>query len=57
MYVIQAEMKDAVKLLKLATKNKKLKIVKVILITDDERLVGAIKKHYDVVVMKQDLVL
>ena len=57
MYVIQGEMKDAEKLLKLAKKNKKLKIVKVIAVTEDERLVGAIKRNYNVVVMKQDLLI
>lgn len=57
MYIIQAEGKDVAKLVKLAKKNRKLKVIKAILVTDDPKLVGAIKANYSVIVLKQDLLL
>jgi len=57
MYIIQAEKKEAEKLLKIARKNKDLKLIKVILVTDNKKLVAAIKRHHNVIVLKQDLLL
>jgi hypothetical protein len=57
MYIIQAENKEAEKLLKVAKKNKDLKLLKVIFVTDNEKLVAALKRHYNVIVLKQDLII
>ncbi|WP_218260327.1 hypothetical protein [Saccharolobus shibatae] len=57
MYIIQAEGKEAEKLVKLAKKNDDLQLIKAVFITDNEKLIAALKKHYNVIVLKQDLVL
>jgi len=57
MYIIQAEKKEAEKLLKVAKKNKDLKLMKAIFVTDNEKLVAAIKRHHNVIILKQDLLL
>jgi hypothetical protein len=57
MYIIQAEKKEAEKLLKIARKNKDLKLMKVIFVTDNKKLVAAIKRHHNIIVLKQDLLL
>jgi hypothetical protein len=56
MYIIQAENKEAEKLLKVAKKNNDLKLMKAIFVTDNEKLVAALKRHYNVIVLKQDLI-
>jgi hypothetical protein len=57
MYVIQVENKDAEELIKVARKNSDLKLVKAMFITDNEKLVAALKRHYNIIVLKQDLLL
>jgi len=57
MYIIQAEKKEAEKLLKVTKKNKDLKLMKAIFVTDNEKLVAAIKRHHNVIILKQDLLL
>lgn len=55
MYVIQVENKDAEELIKVARKNNDLRLVKAVFITDNEKLVAALKRHYNIIVLKQDL--
>jgi len=57
MYVIQVENKDAEELIKVARKNSDLKLVKAMFITDNEKLVAALKRHYNIIVLKQDLII
>jgi phosphoribosylanthranilate isomerase len=57
MYVIQAEKREAEELMKVARKNNDLKLIKAIFVTDNEKLVAALKRHYNVIVLKQDLLI
>ncbi|WP_167525060.1 hypothetical protein [Saccharolobus islandicus] len=57
MYVIQVENKDTEKLMKLARKNSDLRLVKAVFVTDNEKLVAALKRHYNIIVLKQDLII
>jgi hypothetical protein len=57
MYIIQAEKKEAEKIMRIARKNSDLKLVKAVFMTDNERLAAAIKRHYNVVILKQDLII
>ncbi|AYN75646.1 hypothetical protein SULI_07930 [Saccharolobus solfataricus] len=57
MYVIQVENKDAEELIKVARKNNDLRLVKAVFVTDNEKLVAALKRHYNIIVLKQDLII
>jgi hypothetical protein len=57
MYIIQAEKREAEELIKITRKNKDLKLVKAIFITDNEKLIAALKRHYNIIVLKQDLLI
>ena len=57
MYVIQVENKDAEELIKVARKNNDLKLIKAVFVTDNEKLVAALKRHYNIIVLKQDLII
>jgi phosphoribosylanthranilate isomerase len=57
MYIIQAEKKEAEKLIKVARKNNDLKLIKAVFVTDNEKLVAALKRHYNIIVLKQDLLI
>jgi hypothetical protein len=57
MYIIQAEKREAEELIKITRKNKDLKLVKAIFITDNEKLIAALKRHYNIIVWKQDLLI
>jgi len=57
MYIIQAEKKEAEELIKLSRKNGDLKLMKAVFMTDNEKLVAALKRHYNIIVLKQDLLI
>jgi len=57
MYIIQVERKEAEQLIKLARKNSDLKLMKAVFMTDNGKLVAALKRHYNVIVLKQDLII
>ncbi len=57
MYIIQAEKGVAKELMRIAEKNKDLKLVKAIFITDNKKLVAILKRHYNITISKQDLIL
>jgi len=56
-YIIQAEKGVAKELMRIAEKNKDLKLVKAIFITDNKKLVAILKRHYNITISKQDLIL
>jgi len=56
-YIIQAERRDAKQLMKVAEKNKDLILMKAVFITKNKRLVASLKRHYNITVSKQDLIL
>jgi len=57
MYVIQAEKREAEMLMKIAKRNKDLKLLKAVFVTDNEKLAAALIRHYNVTVLKQDLLI
>jgi len=57
MYIIQAEKKEAEELIKLSRKNNDLKLMKAVFMTDNEKLMAALKRHYNIIVLKQDLLI
>ena len=56
-YIIQAEKRDAKELMRVAEKNKDLILMKAVFITKNKRLVASLKRHYNITVSKQDLIL
>jgi hypothetical protein len=56
-YIIQAEKNNAKKLMRVAERNEDLKLVKALFITNNKKLVAILKRHYNITVLKQDLIL
>jgi len=56
-YIIQAERKDAIELMRVAEKNGELKLMKAVFITNNAKLVASLRRHYNIMVSKQDLIL
>ena len=56
-YIIQAEKRDAKELMRIAKKNKDLKLMKAVFITNNKKLMAILKRHYNITVWKQDLIL
>ena len=56
-YIIQAERREAKELMRIAEKNKDLILMKAVFITQNKKLMASLKKHYNITVSKQDLIL
>jgi len=56
-YIIQAEKGVAKELMRIAKKNKDLKLMKAVFITNNKKLMAILKRHYNITVWKQDLIL
>ena len=54
-YIIQFEGKDIEKVLNLVRKNKDLQVVKIIVKTDNVHVVNSLKRFYNIIVWKQDV--